>query len=81
MNYTKKNIYVADDGTTFDTEEEVKAYVKSLKRYEVEFILEGSYWTTVRAKSREEALKLADDYFIEDIDFNVVDVEVKEVED
>lgn len=81
MNYTKETIYVADDGTTFDTEEEVKAYVEPLKHYEVEFTFAGSYWTTVRARSREEAIKLADDFFSDDIDFNLVEVNAKEVED
>lgn len=74
--------YEAFDGAVFNTAKECEEYEKKYdteKLYSVTIFFSGSYTTSVRATTRDEAEEIAkDEYYPEDISFEIEDVEISE---
>lgn len=65
----------ADDGYYYLIN--VKGLEKSVEEFDVTFYYEGHYTTTVRATSKKEALQIAKEPWLEEVNFDLVRTEVE----
>lgn len=72
-----KTVYVADDGTEFSNKKECEMH-EGIKLWDVTLEFEGVVSRSVFAKTAREARDMVlDDYYVEDIDFSLVNDSVE----